>query len=198
MIMEPKADRQKRSLELVASFVDGYADGWFFAVGECFKDTLDIKFVERVEPRLVDGQKQYQTVINEDGKARNKLATIKVMRWTQGRLYSFAAGHVLYDTPKGYLQWCDALKHITVVCSVISAIPNMLNEQGAFVNGQVFFNLSKPNQSRTGLETVDNYHATQNEFVKFLKDGTFKGKIVHQLLAIPSQVGHTQQQMNYQ
>ena len=196
--MEPKADRQKRSLELVASFVDGYADGWFFAVGECFKDTLDIKFVERAEPLLVDGHKQYQSVVNKDGKARNKVVTIKVMRWTQGRLYSFAAGHVLYDTPKGYLQWCDALQHITVVCSVISATPNALNEQGAFVNGQVSFKLSKPNQSRTGLETVDSYFATQNEFVNFLKDGTFKGKTVHQLLANSKQVGHTQQQLNYQ
>lgn len=169
MIMEPKADRQKRSLKLIAEFVNGYATEWHFAVRECFKNELDIKYTQRIE----------------DSK--------KVMRWTQGSFYCFAEGHVLYDTPKGYLQWSEALKHIEVVCSVVSATPNTLNEQGAFVNGQVHFKLSKPNQSRTVLETVDNYHATQNEFVKFLKDGTLKGKTVHQLLAIPKHEDHTQQ-----
>lgn len=161
MVLEPKAGRQKRSLELIAEFVYGYTKDWYFAVGECFRDELDIKYTQRIEN------------------------TKKVMRWTQGPFYCFAEGHILYDTPKGYLQWSEALKHIGVVCSVIRATPNLLNDQGAFVNGQVYFKLSKPNQSRTGLDAVDNYQATQNEFVQFLKKGTFKGQTVHQLLASP-------------
>jgi len=172
MILEPKADRQKRSLKLIAEFVNGYAKDWQFAVGECFRNELDIKYTQRIEN------------------------TKKVMRWTQGSFYCFAEGHVLYDTPKGYFRWSEALKHILVVCSVISATPNTLNDQGAFVNGQVYFKLSKPDQSRTGLDAVDNYHATQNEFVEFLQNGTFKEKKVHQLLAIPKHEGHTQQQLN--
>ena len=159
MISEPKAGRQKRSLDLIAKFVDGYAKDWRFAVGECFRDELDIKYTQRVENSK------------------------KVMRWTQGPYYCFTEGHILYDTPKGYLQWSEALKHIGVVCSVIRATPNSLNNQGAFVNGQVYFKLSKPNKSRTSLNALGNYHATQNEFVEFLKTGIFRGQTIHQLLA---------------
>ena len=159
VILEPKTGRQKRSLELIAEFVDGYAKDWHFAVGEYFRDALDIKYTQRIQN------------------------TKKVMLWTQGPFYCFAEGHILYDTPKGYLQWSEALKHIGVVCSVIRATSNSLNDQGAFVNGQVYFKLSRPNQSRTGLDAVGNYHATQNEFVEFLKKGLFKGQTVHQLLS---------------
>ena len=158
-ILEMNAGRQKRSLKLIAEFENGYAKNWNFAVGECFKDQLDIKYTQRVENSK------------------------KVMRWTQGPFFCFAEGHVLYDTPKGYLKWSEALKHIGVVCSVIRGTPNSLNNQGTFVKGQVFFKLSKPNDSLTGLDEVENYHATQKEFVDFLKTGTFKGKTVHQLLA---------------
>lgn len=158
MLLGPKAGRQQRSLDLIAEFVDGYAKNWHFAVGEFFKNELDIKYTQRIENSK------------------------EVMRWTQGPFYCFAEGHVLYDTPKGYLQWSEALKHIGVVCSIIRSTPNSLNDQDVFVNGQVFFKLSVPNQSRNGLDEVDSYHATQTEFVEFLKKGTFKGQTVHQLL----------------
>lgn len=142
--------KEKRSLDLIADFVDGYASGWHFAVGECFKDELDIKFTDRVE----------------DGK--------EVRRWTQGKLYCFAEGHRIYNTPNGYLQWSEALKHLKLICEVVRAIPNKTGPRGRILPGQVTFKLSKPNATQTNVETVGQHHLSQDGFVEFLKTGILK------------------------
>jgi hypothetical protein len=160
------AGRQKRSLVLIADFVNGYAKDWHFAVGECFRDELDIKLT----PRKVDG--------------------MDVMRWTQGEEYHFAEGHVVYDTPKAYIQWSEALKHINCVCSVLWATPNKIKtitdsnnkKKSKLIVGHVRFKLLKPNTERDGLQTVGSYDLTQNEFVEFLKTGLLNGQRVKGVL----------------
>lgn len=137
-----KSRHQRRSLNLIANFTDGYAEDWHFAVGECFKDELDIKYTKRIEK------------------------SEKVMRWTQGHSFCFAEGHIIYDTPKAYLQWSEALKHIKLCCSVLRAVPNRPDNSGS-----VTFKLSKPNKNKDGLETIGQYNLTQNAFVEFLKTG---------------------------
>jgi hypothetical protein len=174
----PKEETGKppRSLILIAEFVKGYAKGWHFAVGECFKDELDIKYT----PRKEAGQ--------------------EVMRWTQGVEYHFAEGHLIYDTPKAYLQWSEALKHINCVCSVLSARPNkwvVLNKsktetdsnkrkkqkkEWKLISGHVHFKISKPDAERVSLQTVGSYDLTQNEFVEFLKNGVLQGQPVEEIL----------------
>jgi hypothetical protein len=42
----------KRSDQLIANFVNGYADGWFMKVPECFKRELDIQLTPRVNPDI--------------------------------------------------------------------------------------------------------------------------------------------------
>lgn len=150
------AMRKQRSLKLIANFVDGFAEGWHFAVGEFFKIELDIKLTERVEK----------------GK--------KVMMWTQGPFYCFDEGNMIYDTPKAYLQWAEALKHINLYCQVQRAIPNKLDEKKEFINGFVSFTLNTINKEKTGVENIGFYHLSQNNFVEFLKTGKFdkeKGKL---------------------
>jgi hypothetical protein len=49
---EQASKREKRSLELIAEFEGGYAVSWKFAVGEYFKDALDIKLTERKEGKV--------------------------------------------------------------------------------------------------------------------------------------------------
>ncbi len=147
-----KEIRSKRSLNLIANFVDGFAEGWYFAVGEFFKDQLDIKYTERIEK----------------GK--------KVMRLTQGPYFCFSEGHVIYDTPKAYLPWSEALKHINIRCEVLRAVPNRVDENRNFINGSVTFALRKPNSDRTGIVTIDHYHLSQNEFIEFLKTGGAKAR----------------------
>ena len=144
--------RQNRSLDLIANFIDGYAEGWHFAVGKCFSDQLDIKFTDRV----VNGK--------------------KTKRWTQGKLFCFVEGYVIYDTPEGYLQWSEALKHIKLRCFVIRGVPNRLDDKGNLVNGSVFFKISEPNKNKDGLETIGQYNLTQNDFVTFLKTGVLATK----------------------
>jgi len=141
--------RKKRSLKLIANFVDGFAERWHFAVGEFFKNELDIKLTERVEK----------------GK--------KVMRWTQGPFYHFDEGNMIYDTPKAYLQWSEALKHINLYCQVQRATPNKQDENKKFINGFVSFKLNTVNKEKTGVENIGFYHLTQNDFVKFLMTGQF-------------------------
>ena len=149
---ENSQKRQNRSLDLIADFIDGYAKGWHFAVGECFRDQLDIKFTDRV----INGK--------------------KTKRWTQGPYFCFVEGQVIYDTPKAYLQWSEALKQIKLRCLVLRAVPNRLDSKENLINGAVVFKLSKPNKNKDGLETIGQYDLTQNDFVGFLKTGILAAK----------------------
>ena len=150
----PIKTRQDRSLDLIANFVNGFAEGWYYAVGECFKDELDIKYTLRKE--LIDGKKK------------------DIMRWTQGPFYSFKEGHTLYDTSKAYLEWSEALKYIRFICEVIHAMPNTVSDKKEFINGFVTFTLKKPNHDKTGITNIGQYTVTQNQFVNYIKTGLLK------------------------
>lgn len=165
-----KLKRIKRDLNLIANFVNGYAEGWYFAIGECFRDALDIKYTERIEPFCIDGIRQYET-IEKNGVIKKKLLTNKVMKWTQGPYISFAEGDSIYDTPEAYLPWGMAIKHIKLMCKVIRSIPNNCDTDGRFVTGHITFTLSKPNENRDGLEKIGQYELTQNQFVDYLRSG---------------------------
>ena len=56
------------------------------AVKECYRNELDIKFTER---------------------KKNKQS---FWEWTQGPYFSFAEGHLFYDTPKAYKNGGKLLK----------------------------------------------------------------------------------------
>ena len=89
----------KRHTNLIADFVDGYAHGWYMAVRECYRNELDIKYTER--------KKHKQSFFE----------------WTQGPYFSFAEGHIFYDTPKAYKKWGEAIKDIKIACEIVSATP---------------------------------------------------------------------------
>jgi hypothetical protein len=40
-------ETSERHSNLIADFVNGYADGWYMAVKECYRNELDIKYMER-------------------------------------------------------------------------------------------------------------------------------------------------------
>jgi hypothetical protein len=141
--MEPR----RRHTNLIASFVKGYADGWFMAVKECYRSELDIKFTER---------------------KKNKQS---YWEWTQGPYLSFAEGHLFYDTPKAYEKWEQALKAIKIACQVTSATPTILGKNKNLVDGTVTFTLYNPDKEHTSLIAVKEYELSQKEFVNFLKTG---------------------------
>lgn len=139
--------KQNRSEVLIADFVDGFAQGWMFAVPDAFRGALDIKMTERVKKG------------------------IKRLCWTQGNQYAFAEGDILYDNPAAYTDWDQAMKKINRVCQVIRATPCSLNNNREVIHGAVFFQLFEPNINKTELLEGETHHCTQAEFVKYLKTG---------------------------
>lgn len=88
-----------RSLNLKTNFENGYAQGWYFAVGECFKDQLDIKYTQRIKKIKKNNKIQYENLSNNDGnplinkdlKIKDKENKIEGV-WTQGLFYCFSEG----------------------------------------------------------------------------------------------------------
>ncbi len=143
-----------RHTNLIANFVNGYADGWFMAVKECYRNQLDIKLTER---------------------KKNKQSYLE---WTQGPYFSFAEGHLFYDTPKAYKKWGQALKAIRIACKITSATPSILNKNKNLVEGVVNITTYKPDKECESLITVRNYKVSQREFVNFLKTGRLNGRSI--------------------
>jgi len=146
----------KRSVDLNARFIDGFADGWYMALTDSFKMELDIKLTER---------------------KKNKTSFFE---WTQGPYYCFSEGQIVYDVKEGYSCWYDALKKVNLACQIVAAKPNIPikvdNEvtgkpEYRVLEGYVRFTLFKPDDGRTKLIPFVGYNFTQNEFVKFLKTG---------------------------
>lgn len=137
----------KRQTNLIANFVNGYADGWVMAVKECYRNQLDIKLTER---------------------KKNKQSHLE---WTQGPYFSFGEGHLFYDTPKAYKKWEQALKVIKKACKITSATPTILDRNKNLVEGTVTFTLYNPDKKSNSLIAVKEYKLSQKEFVNFLKTG---------------------------
>jgi hypothetical protein len=140
----------KRETNLIADFINGYANGWFMAVKECYRNELDIKYSERKK----DKQSFFE--------------------WTQGPYLSFAEGHLFYDTPKAYekgKKWGQAIKAIKIACKITSAKPTILDKNKNLVEGTVNFAIYKPDKECESLIAVRDYKVSQREFVDFLKTG---------------------------
>jgi len=104
-IVAPRRRRNEihpeRSPIVIAMFREGYAAGWKFAVPESFREALDIRYT----PRQVDKNIEYI--------------------WTQGQMFNFTQGSILYDTPLAYEgEWEQALRHITLFVQVSEASPS--------------------------------------------------------------------------
>jgi len=146
----------KRHTNFIAHFINGYADGWFMAVKECYRNELDLKFTER---------------------KKNKQSFFE---WTQGPYFSFAEGHLFYDTPKGYEKWEKALGAIKICCKIDSATPTVLDKNRELVEGMVIFTIYKPDEGHKFLKAVKDYKLSQKEFVHFLKTGLLNERTLHE------------------
>ena len=167
--------RKQRALELIAEFKNGYAVGWHFAVGECFKDQLDIKQTERMETLIGKDGKPKQ---DKNGKPKMKEHKVSKLVWTQGNQFTFSQGDIFYDTPKAYeLKWGDALKVIGKCCRVIEATPDTAidKELEDVSPGTVTFTVTVPKKDGSGLEEEgERFELSQGDFVEFLKTGKIR------------------------
>jgi hypothetical protein len=140
-------ETRNRHTQLTANFVNGYAEGWFMTVKDCYRNELDIKLTER---------------------KKNKKP---FWEWTQGPYLRFAEGHLFYDTPKAYEKWEQALKAVRIACQITSAKPTILDKNRNLVEGTVTFTIYKPDKEFTSLIAGKEYKLSQREFVNFLKTG---------------------------
>jgi hypothetical protein len=183
--MEIVSIRDQRSPILIATFVDGYAAGWRFAVPEVFRDSLDIKLTP------------------------TKIGDKTINLYTQGKQFSFNQGAVLYDTRKAYdLEWGEALKHLKLSVQVIAVAPSDyvtseiiettskkveiqtqkktksgLSEPKKEVvdglqitkqrmeYGKIKFTLFRPTKDKSSVEELEIIECDQEEFVSFLQTG---------------------------
>ncbi len=160
-----KGTRKKRLPDLIKPPEDNETSGWHMCVPACFNNALDIKQT----PRIKDGT---ETLV-----------------WTQGSEFSFKAGDTIYDTPKAYIEWCEALKHISLCVSVedaADAIPAKKsadaeqNEEIPRYPGSVGFSILTPNEQQNALIKRGNFQLTQDEFILLLingPDGDLKSRI---------------------
>jgi hypothetical protein len=173
---------EERSQILIANFVNGFAAGWIMAVGEWFKDRLDIKLTKR------------------------KINKKEQLVWTQGRLFNFREGDCIYDTKKAYDSWEDHLRYGILSVQIHSATPNEYintetietidNElnivhnnkakkvEGLIINkdrlkkGVVRFKVYRPNKEKTAVKPHEYIECTQDEFVCFLQTGIVTNKYI--------------------
>ena len=109
-----EAIREERSPILIAVFVNGFAAGWKMAVGEAFKDALDIKFTQGI----VGGKKQ--------------------MVWTQGRIFDFKEGYTIHDVHIPFSEWRETMKHLTLMVQVVKASPSVhVNQETITIEGNI-------------------------------------------------------------
>ena len=123
-------------------------DEWFIYVPSCFNDCLDIAKTDRVV----------------------KKKRVKV--WTQGSRCAFHRGCTLYDTPKAYHRWGDAIDEIKYCVSIhggTSAEPAVNEEER--IHGKVEFAVLSPSTRTTSLEEIGAFTLTQDEFISFLING---------------------------
>ena len=153
------AGKEKRSTTLIADFETGFAKKWEMAVGEWFRDALDIKYTSR----------------KVNGKTKKM--------WTQGGAYSFDTGDVIYDSKGGYSAiWSDAIKQISKAFQIIEASPAEYKEEEGgkkkLTPGRVRFQVLMPDQQKKGLIKLDVVSCSQAEFVNILKEGVISDKLI--------------------
>jgi hypothetical protein len=172
----------ERGAACVATFENGFAAGWFFAISEACKDALDIKQTERA------------------------FKGVKETLWTQGKLYAFNHGDVFYDTREAYGpdEWQSVLNKIRVCVQIREARPSTLVESKQYrtakaveviedksetpksqlqqisysrtrVNfGFVRFVVMTPNALEGKLVEEATYETDQELFVRFLQTGLLR------------------------
>jgi hypothetical protein len=139
-------------------------DNWFIYVPSFFNDCLDITKT----PRVVE------TISSSKDETTQKVKKVKKVEkvWTQGSRFAFHRGCILYDTPKAYQKWGNAVEKINYCISIYSgtiAVPAM-NEKERFP-GVVEFSILSPRPLTMKLEEIGEFTLTQDEFVGFLING---------------------------
>jgi len=150
--------KQKRSEQLIANFVNGFATDWHMAVPESYKQELDIRLTPRIKK-------------TDNGKYKEEV-------YTQGHLYNFKEGQIFFDSAKAYDIWKDSLSSFRLACKIMNAEPVSFSTASdvefkkTLSDGFVEYKLYKPNDKHDSVIEIGTFSSSQKEFVNFLKFGT--------------------------
>jgi len=163
-------DGDFRMERLLADFDkgNGFADGWQMAVGECFRDSLDIK-IKPIKP----------TDEATDEAANEVVSDESVLKWTQGGTFSFSPGDIVYDTPRAYQRWNTALKNICVAYQILEAAPSRPRKEVTYLKKNTSFT-----GSLTGGQTKANLDRRTEVVRATPSDWTEEKKIVEKVQRI--------------
>ncbi len=138
-VLESVLQSNRRSETLIADFSSGFAKGWAWAVKKCFATALDINLANRVVK----------------GKPMPPILT-------SGRMFSFAKGDRIYDSPLAYSDtWAESLKHINRCLEVTSSTSADIGFDG-YVEAQLY------EKKNAELVNTKVFRGTQKDFVKGL------------------------------
>ena len=187
------AINEGRQFALIATFVDGFTQGWKMAVPSAFKDALDIKRT----PVIIDKK--------------------ETLMWTQGHNYDFHEGDMIHSAIVRNTKtqgeetrdtWADAMKTLELTVQVISATPSVITHQETIevrdsdlevfikkktaktakekrvdgltvhrkrlIHGSVRFQVFRPNQERSKVVKNEIRECTQDDFIAFLQSGLLR------------------------
>ena len=147
-LVKPKAQRQRRLTELLRP-PDVATVDWFMFVPIYFNAALDIQQTTRIIEKR------------------------ETLQWTQGATFSFSVGDIIYNTPKAYKKWSEAVKHIQY-CFHVTDATSVAPANGSAQRrpGTVTFDVLIPDKAKTRLTRGSNYDMTQDEFVRLLIAGS--------------------------
>lgn len=133
--------RTNRRLDSLLRDPDTCESGnWYMNVPRGFNDALDIKFnVSSASPG-----------------------------WSQSACFSFRQSDVLYDSPKAYGAWGEALKELNLGVEILKASPAGQGGNGTWFPGHILLRIHITNGERTKLIPRGTYEMTQIDFVRFL------------------------------
>ncbi len=94
------------------------------------------------EARLISSHKQTDGAAGE--APGEVIADASVMKWTQGGVFSFSPGDIVYDTPRAYQRWDKAIENICMAYQILQAIPSRPRKEIVYL---------KKNTSYTGSLT---------------------------------------------
>ena len=152
MTTEKKRFRRE---EISVRFHDGFVAEWKMAVGEYFKNALDIKKT----PRKKEGR---QRLVETEGVPQ---------------CYAFDVGDTIYSSKKAYRNpWSDAVPHIDLAVTILEASPDRPIGRDGKEEGYVRVQFLRPSEDRSRLELGEVKYLSQEDFVFLLKAGRLPTK----------------------
>ena len=155
-------DGDFRMERLLADFDkgNGFAKGWRMAVGECFRDSLDIKALKQTEVAS-------EVIDNE-----------RILKWTQGSTFSFSQGDTIYDTPRAYQRWDIALESICIAFQILQAAPSRPRKEIIYMKRNTSYTGSLAGGNLARRQEVINATppdwVEKNKLIEIVEDATGK------------------------